>query len=221
MVRAQAAPRPWVVKIGGSLAAGPHTLRDWLRAVEAGRRRAVVVPGGGPFADAVRAAQAALGFDDSTAHRMALLAMEQYGAALCALAPGFVPAATPDDMVRARRDGLVPVWAPSALALAAAEIPHRWEVTSDSLAAWLAGRLDAEALVLVKSAPRPADGTPLETVMEQGLVDPAFSRFAPPGCAVACLGPGDPRVLAAALAGQGGLPGQLATASAGVWEVAC
>ena len=87
---AAAAPRPWIVKIGGSLAAGPAALGRWLLALEAGRRRVVVVPGGGPFADTVRSAQAELGFDDSTAHRMALLAMEQYGMALCALGTPFL-----------------------------------------------------------------------------------------------------------------------------------
>ncbi|WP_051340833.1 hypothetical protein [Azospirillum halopraeferens] len=212
------AARPWVIKIGGSLAAGPANLARWLAALEAGRRRVVVVPGGGPFADAVRDAQTALRFDDSTAHRMALLAMEQYGAVLCALGHGFVPAVTFDDIARARRDGLVPVWAPTALALAAAEIPHGWAVTSDSLAAWLCDRLDAAALVLVKSAPRPPDGTPARLAAAHGLVDAAFPRFAPQGCPAACLGPGDQDLLAAALQGRSGLSGRIAPAPA--WEAA-
>ena len=33
----------------------------------------IVVPGGGPFADAVRASQAEIGFDDAAAHEMAML----------------------------------------------------------------------------------------------------------------------------------------------------
>ena len=70
--------RPAVIKLGGSHASGPH-IRDWLAAIAAEKRRIVIVPGGGPFADAVRSTQASLGFDDSAAHDMALMAMAQFG----------------------------------------------------------------------------------------------------------------------------------------------
>ena len=75
----------WVVKLGGSLQSFPG-LRDWVRLIaEQGGGRVVLVPGGGQFADAVRAAQRTAGFDDRTAHGMALFAMEQYGLMLAAL----------------------------------------------------------------------------------------------------------------------------------------
>ena len=64
-----------VIKLGGSHAFAPQ-LKDWIGAVAAQAGRIVLVPGGGPFADAVRDAQARMGFDDGAAHRMALLAME-------------------------------------------------------------------------------------------------------------------------------------------------
>ncbi len=66
-----------VVRLGGSHAFSP-LLRPWLAAIGAAAGRVVLVPGGGPFADTVRSAQAAMGFDDLAAHRMALLAMAQY-----------------------------------------------------------------------------------------------------------------------------------------------
>ena len=50
---------PLVVKLGGSHA-GSALLRPWLRAIEAAAGRVVLVPGGGPFADAVRDAQATM-----------------------------------------------------------------------------------------------------------------------------------------------------------------
>lgn len=200
----------WVVKIGGSLAHGAETVRPWLSAVRAGRGRVVVVPGGGPFADAVRASQPVLGFDDHAAHRMALLAMEQYGIALAAMAEGFVSAATPADLVALTARGCVPVWAPVTMALGAPDIPESWDVTSDSLAAWLARLLGASRLVLVKSAPRPGGGMPLAAAIRAGLVDRAFDAFATGGFDVVCLGPGDHDRLAAALAGGHDLPGRLA-----------
>lgn len=211
---AGAAQDPWVVKIGGSVAGAPDLLRGWLAALAPGAGRVVLVPGGGPFADAVRDAQANLGFDDGTAHHLALLAMEQYGRALCALADGLAPAASLADLTARRREGRIPVWMPVPLTLGAPEIPASWEVTSDSLSAWLAGRLGARRLVLVKSAPRPPDGVTMGEAMTRELVDPAFGRFLPPDCTAFCLGPGDAGLLAAALADGGDPPGRLEPAHA-------
>src|ERR1700741_4474814 len=73
--------RPAVIKIGGSCAFSLD-LRRWSAMVAACGGRAVVVPGGGPFADAVRAAQQRMKFDDAAAHHMAMLGMEQFGHAL-------------------------------------------------------------------------------------------------------------------------------------------
>ncbi len=84
-----------VVKLGGSHARSPW-LTDWLRAIAEDARRVVVVPGGGPFADAVRDLQPVMGFDDAAAHDMGLLAMAQYGRALASLAEAFVLADTLD-----------------------------------------------------------------------------------------------------------------------------
>ena len=58
---------------------------DWLEIIAGNAGHVVLVPGGGPFADAVREAQPKMGFDDAAAHHMALLAMEQYGRALVSL----------------------------------------------------------------------------------------------------------------------------------------
>ncbi len=77
---------PLVLKIGGSLAESGR-LRAILRLVIRARRRVVIVPGGGPFADAVRSTQASLGFSDAAAHEMALLAMHQMAGVMIALEP--------------------------------------------------------------------------------------------------------------------------------------
>jgi aspartokinase-like uncharacterized kinase len=170
----------WVVKLGGSLH-GSESLRTWLRAM-GGRSDLVLVPGGGPFADQVRAAQTRWGFDDSTAHHLALLAMEQFGRMLCALEPGLAPAATVDEIRLGLRARVTPVWMPVPMVLADRELPHSWDLSSDSLAAWLCGRLGGEGLLLVKSAPlgdlfagvaeHPA------ALSELGLVDRAFGVYA-------------------------------------------
>lgn len=179
-----------VVKLGGSLAKA-QTLRGWLAALARGKGRAVVVPGGGAFADAVREQQARLHFSDRAAHRMAILAMEQFALVLADMRPELIACAGERDLLDALGRGAVPVWLPSGMALADSEIPESWDVTSDSLSAWLARRLGAQRLILVKStaAPQPLDP---RLLARRGLVDPLFPRFlAGAKLALDWIGPGE------------------------------
>ncbi len=104
-----------VVKLGGSYAHSP-LLRAWLRAVEAAAGRLVLVPGGGPFADTVREMQPVIGFDDDAADAMAMLAMAQFGRALCSFGTLLVPAESAEAITAALEDGHVPVWSPLSMA---------------------------------------------------------------------------------------------------------
>src|SRR5215813_6949426 len=135
-----AADRPVVIKIGGSCAFSLD-LRRWAAAVAECGGRAVVVPGGGPFADAVRDAQPRMRFDDAAAHHMAMLGMAQFGHALGSFDRRLAVADSMENLQRVLSDGNVPIWLPARMAMQAADIPPSWDVTSDSLAAWLAGRL--------------------------------------------------------------------------------
>ena len=169
----------WIVKLGGSLARSSQ-LRAWLAAL-AGRRDLVLVPGGGPFADQVRGAQQMLGFDDATAHHLALLAMEQYGRALCALRPGLVPAGSLVEIRALSAAGVTPVWMPVPLVIVDPDLPRTWDLTSDSLAAWLGGRLGAQTLVLIKSAPVSLGLVDLDTIdalARDAIVDPLLPGYA-------------------------------------------
>jgi 5-(aminomethyl)-3-furanmethanol phosphate kinase len=194
----------WVVKIGGSLAFAPE-LGDWLAALEtSGKIMPVVVPGGATFADEVRLAQKLRGFPDAFAHRMAVLAMEQYGLMLCALARRLVPAATPAEIAAAHEAKKIPVWMADAMTKDRPDIAADWDMSSDSLAAWLARELGADTLVLVKAAPPPERSAAAQALSDSGYVDKAFAQMAR-GLNLVCLGPGQPAVLATALA-DGTLP---------------
>ena len=160
-----------VLKLGGAQARGGR-LKDWLDAAARHAGRLVVVPGGGPFADAVRAAQGEIGFDDAAAHEMALMAMSQFGRALVSLAGGFELAASEAEMRGALERGVTPIWSPERMALAAG-LPASWDLTSDSLAAWLAGVLGARRLILVKHG-EPAHAAELA---RRGVVDPLFPFY--------------------------------------------
>lgn len=173
-----------VVKLGGSFAHDPR-LRGWLDALAQADEALALVPGGGPFADAVRAAQPRLGFDAAAAHDMALMAMAQFGRALCALNPRFALAETREEMAATIARGVIPVWAP--LRMASAALPPSWDVTSDSLAAWLAGALGASSVILVKHGKFSERGEEAEALVAAGVIDPLFARYARASAARAFL----------------------------------
>ena len=66
----------------------------------------------------------------------------------------------------------MPVLAPSRWLRTADPLPHSWEVTSDSIAAWVAGEIGANHLVLVKPP-----GVGAQASHE--LVDAYFERALP------------------------------------------
>ncbi len=173
-------PQPVVVKIGGSLLrqAPPRPLLAHLAALAP----VVLVPGGGALADAVRDAQPHLGLSDKAAHAMALLSMEQMAHALADLEPEFVPCRTLGQLTQPRSRAAL--WFPAQVTLATGDIAESWDVTSDSLALWLAKRLEAPRLVLLKApgapvpATPPADTAAFSALAAAGLVDAAFPGLA-------------------------------------------
>jgi 5-(aminomethyl)-3-furanmethanol phosphate kinase len=180
-----------VVKLGGSYA-GSAELKGWLDTLAACAGHAVLVPGGGPFADAVRDAQRSMGFDDRAAHHMALIAMEQYGCALANLGRRLARAASLAAIRRALGERRVPVWSPTRMVLAAADVPCSWDVTADSLAAWLAGRLRAKQILLVKQRKPAGTSIAARDLVARGIVDPRFPAFLnASGAAASVAGPAD------------------------------
>lgn len=127
----------------------------------------LVVPGGGPLADAVRALDAGGGLSPATAHRMGVLALDQAALWLAELTgraggiSGTVSRRAADSPARvvrfleeiagARSEGRLPVLAPARWLERDDPLPASWEVTSDSIAAWVTGRLKARRLFLLKS----------------------------------------------------------------------
>lgn len=170
-----------VVKVGGGLSATPGALETVARALgnAARRHRLLVVPGGGPFADAVRAFDRHQGLSADAAHWMAILAMDQYAYVLVERIPGAVLVEEPGAIRTAVGQAGVAVLAPSRWLRAADVLPHDWSATSDSAAAFVAGALDAARLVLIK----PASGGGAEE-----MVDPCFPSVLPAGLPWSVMG---------------------------------
>ena len=142
----------WVVKVGGSLETASRLNELLALLVEYGRSRIVIVPGGGRFADQVRAGQPELKLNDETAHAMAIRAMEQYAEVLCGLNSNLCPIVHTREIDTIYKKAAIPVWLPAKLLAGQPDIPASWQVTSDSLALWFAGEINADAVILVKSA---------------------------------------------------------------------
>ena len=196
--------RPIVVKLGGSVVRSTE-LTAWLDTIAAAPRPIVVVPGGGALADEVRACQSQLGFGDASAHRMALLAMDQLAWAVAGLRQGFTVGATEEALRAALGQGSVAVWAPYALIAERTDIEESWRLTSDSLALWLAGRIGAERCYLIKSIARPRTQASASQLAQDGIVDAAFPGMLKDIAVPAfLLGRGDQKAFAAALAGTAG-----------------
>lgn len=144
-----------VLKVGGGLLGVAGALDSVCAAIgHAAREHAiVVVPGGGPFADTVRELDRKVGLSPSAAHWMAHLAMDQYAELLAERIPEGVVVEEPGAIQPAWNGGQLPVLAPSRWMRSADVLPHSWDVTSDSIAAFIAGALDATRLVLIKPGP--------------------------------------------------------------------
>jgi aspartokinase-like uncharacterized kinase len=196
-----------VVKLGGSLLSDDRVKeRLGVLAKVAEKHRLVVVPGGGPFADVVREASARHDAGASAAHWMAILAMDQHAHLLDGLSDASRLVCRPVEIEEAVNAGRLTVLAPYTWLREADPLPHGWHVTSDSLAAWVAARLGARRLVLLKSVEGASDGRG-EILAEvdrrspqlNGIVDEHFAQALEPSLDCWILSGRHPERLAALL----------------------
>jgi aspartokinase-like uncharacterized kinase len=164
-------PISTVVKVGGGLLADTSSFDIVLAAIETLSRDVplLVIPGGGAFADVVRDIDRRFGLSDDAAHWMAILGMEQYAQLIASrLTRGKLVGAS-SEFESALRERRIPVLAPYRWLRDTDPLPHSWDVTSDSISAWVAGQIGADRLVLVK--PSGASG--------RDIVDPCFRSVLP------------------------------------------
>ncbi len=140
-----------VIKVGGSLALQPEKLRALcvMLSEVSKNNRLIVIPGGGEFADAVRSLDKRFSLSSSASHRMAILGMDQYGLLLSDLIPNSVTVSKLEEIKYFLDSGGLPVFLPSNLLLGENELENSWDVTSDSIALFIAGKLETTKVLLV------------------------------------------------------------------------
>jgi aspartokinase-like uncharacterized kinase len=139
-----------VLKVGGSLAEKPASLAGLCQELSglAKAYRIAVVPGGGEFADTVRKFDRKYKLSSTVAHKMAILAMDQYGFFLSNITPESYVSYSLKEISNSS-EGALPIFLPSKLMFHEDPLEHSWDVTSDTIAVYIAGLLYAEKLVLV------------------------------------------------------------------------
>ncbi len=154
-------------------------LSAWLMSIEAASHdtNIIIVPGGGEFADSVRSLQKHHGFDDLTAHKMALLAMCQYGYLLAGVNSNCKIIEDISNISPASKQKQPFIWLPTALLEDNSEILPNWDFTSDSIALWLATKISATKLVLVKSIILDGAKTSIREHIKRNELDEGFQQL--------------------------------------------
>ncbi|WP_437185739.1 uridylate kinase [Planctomicrobium sp. SH668] len=171
-----------VFKIGGSLFDLVDLPQRILKMAENIRGNLWIVTGGGGFADEVRRLDAIHGWDGDVSHRIAIQTMSLSAKMLTIWEPRFMLVHSLEVDSKLERIRVLDVASLPGLDV----LPSRWDVTSDSIAAWVAIQLGAE-LTLCKSADLPEEVGDWERLAETGFVDQYFPQIAPQVKAIRCV----------------------------------
>ncbi|MDW3094949.1 MAG: amino acid kinase [Gammaproteobacteria bacterium] len=157
-----------IIKIGGSLYSSSY-LKEWCDQLAGIKVPIIIVPGGGPFADQVRDVDNKWHLSDNTAHNMAVMGMQQFGCLLININNKLSPLESSNNLFADKPY----VWLPYQDLSTECDYPRNWQITSDSLAVWLACKMSASHLCLVKSAQIDIYST--DQYISTELVDSYFS----------------------------------------------
>ena len=169
-----------VVKVGGSLFDWPELgprLQDWLPTLSPGQ--ILLVPGGGPTVDVIRNLDRCHELGEEAAHWLALGALTVNAHFLAFVLPHLEAAVVSDfqECKSAWAEKKLPILNPLPFTLHdennSDHLPHLWSTTSDSLAARIAWRIEAQKLILLKSATPPRGG---DWKSDANFVDPLFFK---------------------------------------------
>jgi aspartokinase-like uncharacterized kinase len=133
---------------------------------------------------------------------MAILAMDQFAYLLADLVPDVALVRDHASATKICQEKRLPVFAPSTLLLDHDPLPHSWNVTSDSIAAWLAARWQIKLLALLKTIDLPTNEAQVDDLIASELVDPYFGHALQPETTCWIIDGRQPEHLAALLKGE-------------------
>jgi len=172
-----------VYKLGGSLLRLPDLasrLRHLMRS--AGEQRPILLCGGGAVADVVRDWDRLHHLQPEIAHALAMRSLKLNDALLETLLPECQSVASREAAESCWSSGQWPLldamdFLESERPLPGDALPRDWNVTSDSIAAWISIYWPAQRLVLLKSCDLPT-GVSWTAAAHTQLVDPCFPALA-------------------------------------------
>lgn len=134
----------WVVKLGGSLF--PEDAVKFCKSLVG--KNALVICGGGEFANKIREYDEYMEFSNSASHKTAILCMDILGMLVADKVDGAEAVYSLEDAVKVLNDGKLPVLLPSKLLGYLDPLEHSWKVTSDSISVYIAWLLKTKILIV-------------------------------------------------------------------------
>ena len=167
-----------VLKLGGSLIQSKE-LTFWLENIFSKPKKniCIVVPGGSIFAESIRITQKRLNFSNEVAHKMAVLAMNQYGYFLTGINTNIniiKDIKKIKEIKEIKENNNSFLWLPDSASDDDIELPKTWAFTSDSIALWLATFLKADKLIMVKSKKIIFEKSNIDTHIKENNIDEGF-----------------------------------------------
>ncbi len=148
-----------VVKFGGSLTEKGtikqiSTLGKAIKEAFDENPSFFIVPGGGIFAEDIRIAQQRYGFDDETAHWLAINAMDQHALILHYFIPNSIlmdySELTTLSKKKEQKLSNIPILTVSNFMKTISQLKHSWDTTSDAITAEIAANLHISKIIFLK-----------------------------------------------------------------------
>lgn len=139
-----------VIKIGGSLAEETIQFRKLCNKINglSKKHEILIVPGGGRFADSVREFDRRFCISSEVSHQMAILAMDQFGMLLSDLIPDACVSYSLKTVTNTAANQMPSILLPSHLMFKVESLEKSWDVTSDTIAAYVAKEVKAKKLII-------------------------------------------------------------------------
>jgi len=135
-----------VVKIGGSLF--PEYTEELCKQLTKSNEKVVLVNGGGSLANNIREFNKIYPFSDDINHWNAIKCMDIIGNFIADENKNIIPITSLEEIKNIHKTNKVPLILTYELIRKEDPLKHSWNVTSDSIACWIANKINAKLLIL-------------------------------------------------------------------------